>query len=82
MRCSRAPKGHIFKAKPNKKIGSLVSNWESEACIKTLRPRQNDRYFVESVFKFVFLNANFRNLIHISLKFIPKGSIDSKSLLG
>ena len=41
----------------------------------TLRPRQNGRHFADATFKRISLNENVRNLINISLKFVPKGQI-------
>ena len=45
--------------------------------INTLRPRQNGRHFTDDNFKHIFLNENARISIKISLKFIPKGSINN-----
>ena len=38
-----------------------------------LRPRQNDRYFIDDIFKRIFLNGIVWNSITISLKLVPKG---------
>ena len=46
-------------------------------CINSLRPRQNDRLFVDDIFKSIFLNENVWILIKISLKFVPKGLINN-----
>ena len=35
----------------------------------------------DDIFKRIFLNENIRILIQISLKFVPKGSIDNKPAL-
>ena len=43
----------------------------------TLRPRQNGRYFPDDIFKCIFLNENVWISIKISLKFVPKGLINS-----
>ena len=43
----------------------------------TLRPRQNGRHFANDTFKRIFLNENVRISITISLKFVPKGSINN-----
>ena len=43
--------------------------------INTLGSRQNGHQFAHSIFKFIFLFENSLILIHISLKFIPKGRI-------
>ena len=45
--------------------------------INTLRPRQNGRHFADDMFKCIFLNENLWILIIISLKFVPKGSINN-----
>ena len=45
--------------------------------INTLRPRQNGRHFADDIFKRIFLNENILILIQISLKFVPKGSINN-----
>ena len=43
----------------------------------TLRPRQNGRHFADDIFKCIFLNENIWIPIKISLKFVPKGSINN-----
>ena len=43
----------------------------------TLRPRQNGRSFADDTFKSIFLNENVRISIKISLKFVPKVSINN-----
>ena len=50
--------------------------------LNTLRPRQNDRHFADSIFKCIFLNENFRISNKISLKFVPKGPIKQYSSTG
>ena len=47
------------------------------AGINTLRLRQNGRHFADDIFKWIFLNENMWILIHISLKFVPKGQISN-----
>ena len=42
---------------------------------------QNGCHFAGDIFKCIFMNANFRILIQISLNFVPKGPICSKSAL-
>ena len=37
--------------------------------------------FADNIFRCIFLNENVRILIHISLKFVPRGSNDNKSAL-
>ena len=43
----------------------------------TLRPRQNGRYFIDDIFKCIFLNENIWISIKISLRFVPKGSVNN-----
>ena len=45
----------------------------------TLRLRQDGRHFPD-IFKCIFLNENFKILIKISLKFVPKGPINNISI--
>ena len=49
--------------------------------VNTLRPRQNGRLFADDTFKRIFLNENIRISIEISLKFVPKGSINNNPAL-
>ena len=41
----------------------------------TLRPRQNEQYFADDIFKRIFFNENVWNSIKTPLKFVPKGPI-------
>ena len=50
-------------------------------CVNTLRPRQNGRHFADDMFKWIFLNENVWIPIEISLKFVPKGSINNNPAL-
>ena len=45
--------------------------------LNALRPRQNDRYFADDIFKCVFLNENVWISIKIALKFVPMGPINN-----
>ena len=45
--------------------------------INSLRPRQNKCHFADDIFKWIFLNWNELISVKISLKFIPKGQINS-----
>ena len=49
--------------------------------VNTLRPRQNGRHFTDDMFKCIFLNENVWIPIEISLKFVPKGSINNNAAL-
>ena len=44
-------------------------------------PGQNGRHFADDIFKHTFLNEKFRISIQTSLKSIPKGPIDYKTLV-
>ena len=45
--------------------------------INTLRPRRNEQYFADDIFKPIFVNENVWISIKISLKFVPKGPINN-----
>ena len=47
----------------------------------TLRPRQNGIHFADDMFKCIFWNENVWIPIEISLKFVPKGSINNNPAL-
>ena len=49
--------------------------------LNTLRPRQHGRHFADDMFKCIFLNGNIWIPIEISLKFVPKGSINNNPAL-
>ena len=49
--------------------------------VNTLRPRQNGRHFADDTFKCFFLDENISVSINISLKFVPKGSINNDPAL-
>ena len=49
--------------------------------IKTLRPRENGRHFADDILKGIFLNENVWIPLQISLKFVPKGTIDNITAL-
>ena len=44
-------------------------------------PWENGCQFAYDIFECIFLNENIRILIQISLKFVPKGPIDNKTVL-
>ena len=45
--------------------------------LNTLRPRQNGGHFADDIFKRIFLNEIIWITIKISLKFVPRGSINN-----
>ena len=64
-----------------KLFSSVNSYTEPYVCFNTLRPRQNGRHFADDMFKCIFLNENIWIPIEISLKFVPKGSINNNPAL-
>ena len=44
--------------------------------VNTLRPRQHGHHFADDTFKLILVNENVRISIEISLKFVPRGSIN------
>ena len=52
-------------------------DWKSSNSFKTLRPKQNGRHFADDIFKCISLNENGWIPIKMSLKFVPKGPINS-----
>ena len=58
-------------------FSTCTCNTSTHRLINTLRPRQNGRHFADDIFKCIFLNENAWILIKISLKFVPKGSINN-----
>ena len=47
----------------------------------TPRPQQDGCQFANHILKCIFLNENVCSLIEMSLKFIPRGSVDNMSAL-
>ena len=61
---------------------SVQGTWHATTSASyTLRPRQNDPYIADDIFKHIFLNEKLRILIIISLKFVPKNPINNNSAL-
>ena len=58
--------------------GEVALLWHS---LNTLRPRQNGRHFPDDTFKRIFMNDNVWISIKVSLKFVPKGSINNITAL-
>ena len=61
----------------------LILKYESYAAVQSLgqelnslRPRRNRRYNADDIFKCIFLRENIWIPTKISLKFVPKGSIN------
>ena len=62
-----------------KRLSWRSRGYHESYCIllNTLRPRQNGHHFADDTFKRIFVNANVRILIEISLKFVPKCPINN-----
>ena len=45
--------------------------------LNTLRPKQSGRHFPDDISKYIFVNETFCISINISLKFVPKSSINN-----
>ena len=60
---------------------SCSRSTNTNVLINTLRPRQNGHNFADDIFKFLFLNENFRVWNKISLKYVPWGLIDNMTAL-
>ena len=58
-------------------FSALLSLWDGNQPINTLRPRRNEQYFEDNIFKRIFVNENVWILIKISLKFLPKFPINN-----
>ena len=57
----------------------LCSGATLDTAARTLRPRENCRHFAYDILNWIFLNENVWISRKISLKFVPKFPIDSKS---
>ena len=54
------------------------ATWAVTTCpFNTLRPRQNGCHFADDIFSCIFVNENIWVPIKISLKFVPKGSLNN-----
>ena len=51
--------------------------WNEVDLFNRLRPRQNHHQFIDDILKNIFLNENVWISIKISLKFVPRGSINN-----
>ena len=66
-----------FKHAQFKSCNTKFINSMNNTTFNTLRPRQNGRHFADAIFKRIFVNENIWIPIKISLKFVPKGSINN-----
>ena len=58
-------------------LTTWLFSWVALSRFNTMRPRQNGRHFADDMFKCIFLNENLWIPIEISLKFVPRGSINN-----
>ena len=56
-------------------IGLRIPDCRSR--INSSRPKRNRRHFTDDIFKCIFMNEKFCILLRISMKFVPKGSINN-----
>ena len=58
-------------------LGAMSADWYYRFMnVNTLRPKQNGHHFADDTFKRIFLHENVRILIKMSLKCVPKCSIN------
>ena len=65
---------------PNLMKLTTCIGWQSSflpRCCNSSPPGQNGWHFAHDIFRCIYLNEKFCILIRISLKFVPKGSIDN-----
>ena len=67
----------------NKIVNGLLTHYRSIMVLifNSSPPGQDGRHFADNIFRCIYANENFCILINISLKFVPKWSIDIKSAL-
>ena len=56
----------------------IATKRNSELSFNSSPPGQNGRHFAAAIFKCISMNEKFCIFIRISLKFVPKGQIESK----
>ena len=62
-------------------VWSLVMALKSYSLLTHLPLNKMAAILADDIFKYIFLNKNFRISIKISLKFVPKVPLDNKSVL-
>ena len=67
-------------------MASEIAHYGTYRCagmttLNTLRPGQNGRHFADDIFKCIFLNENIWITFKISLKFVPKSSMNNIPVL-
>ena len=62
---------------PSRVLAILLKGHHDEL----ISPGQNGRHFADDIFRCIFVNEKFCNLIKISLRFIRKGAIDNNPAL-
>ena len=62
-------------------ISEMAAILYPHPCVDSSPPGQNGHHFADNIFRYIFVNEKFCTLIKISLKFVPKGSVDYKAAL-
>ena len=75
--CHMAQKVMVFTGSGNIPTFAITTTSPRGQRVNTLRPRQNGRYFLDDIFKGIFLNENAWISLKISLKFVPKVRINN-----
>ena len=72
----------------NPKLSDINASYQPNRChggklllVDASLSGQNGRHLADGIFKCIFMNEQFCILIRISLKFVPRDPIDSKSAL-
>ena len=55
--------------------------WHTSKRFKKLRPKRKGHHFADDFFVFILLNENWRILIQIPMKFVPRDPINNKPSL-
>ena len=72
----------MSKSKTRQGQSDLLSSYLSRVDnINSFSPEQNDRHFLDDIFRWIFANEKICIFIQISLKFVPTGSIDNNQVL-
>ena len=74
--CYHKSSGRKWKSAALQYTTTDLNEW-----INSFPPEQNGRRFAYDIFRSIFVNEKICNLIEMSLKFVPKGSIDNNPAL-
>ena len=68
---------HAHRYRVTFRVTFSLDNLCYDTSFNTLRPRRNEQHFADDIFKRIFFNENVWISIKISLKFVPKGPVNS-----